>query len=139
MPWLSCAGLRVIFVGPFQFRAFNDSMIEFIPSQSLTASPVWSKSFTSHMMNHISQQASMAIKAKSAFSPVSSRDSIPCSGPVLSLPVCSGPAHPPLTCRWPLPGQLISVLIFLPDENTRIWDRNQTACLIPLNSQVPNS
>lgn len=27
MSWLSCAGPRVVFVDPFQFRAFHDSMI----------------------------------------------------------------------------------------------------------------
>lgn len=44
---------------------YAPSWWEFIPSQSLLASPVWSQSFTSHMMNHLSQQALVVIKAKS--------------------------------------------------------------------------
>lgn len=44
---------------------YAPSWLELISSHSLLTSPVWSQSFTSHMMNQISEQASMAIKAKS--------------------------------------------------------------------------
>lgn len=87
---------------------YAPSWLEFIPSQSLLASPVWSQSFTSHMMNHTSQEASTAIKTKSVpawlvlcFQPSQQQrlHSLLRASP-LPAHVLRASSQPPLTCRW---------------------------------------
>lgn len=59
-------------------------------------------------MNRISSKPQWPLKQiqcqpdfSTAFSPASSRGSVPSSGSVLSQPTCSGPARPPFARRWP--------------------------------------
>lgn len=119
---------------------------EFTPSPSLLASPVWSQGFTSHLINHISSKPQWLLKQvqcqpdfPTAFSPVSSRGSIPSWGSSAPSPRAQGLLALPLHKDGQLPCQLARVLILLPNANTCIWDRNQAACHTSLSSQVPSS
>lgn len=114
---------------------FSPSWGESTPSHSLLASPIWSQGFTSHLINRISSKPQWLLKQiqcqpdfSTAFSPVSSRGSMPGSGPPSPSPCAQGLLALPSHADGRLPCQLAPVLILLPDVNTCVWDRNQTAC-----------